>query len=407
MDRKIYAASQLPQSKATHPRRSPTPTLTLLFFTLVIFFTMRFYSIQRGAFVLFAVTPALTLAAPNLDKKPKYFDVQGHRGTRGEMVESTLPAFALALMDGVTTLELDNGITKDGVVMVWHDEEISATKCSDTKPAFANDPDFPYVGKHIANLTLAQIKTLDCGSKRLSGYPQQLKYPGVKLSTMGELFKFAQCVDSKRAIQWNVESKINPEDVNSTRGVDDFVTLQHKEFVKSGYKLSSITYQSFDWRTLVGMKALEPKITTAALVDKTTMSGPNNTTSKWLAGLRPQDFPGTTTGEQLAYAAHSIKAGILSPGAAASGTDPALPGYIPFATKEMIEQAHKLGVAVKPWTVNNMNMADQLLDWGVDGIITDYPTQVRRLVEQRGKDVFPEFSKSAVVKCLKKHVQTI
>lgn len=76
MDRKIYAASQLPQSKATHPRRSPTPTLTLLFFTLVIFFTMRFYSIQRGAFVLFAVTPALTLAAPNLDKKPKYFDVQ-------------------------------------------------------------------------------------------------------------------------------------------------------------------------------------------------------------------------------------------------------------------------------------------------------------------------------------------
>ena len=70
---------------------------------------------------------------------------------------------------------------------------------------------------------------------------QQLRYPGVKLSTLGELFKFAQCVDSKHEIEWNIESKINPEDVTSTRGVDDFVTLQYKEFVKSGYKLSKIT----------------------------------------------------------------------------------------------------------------------------------------------------------------------
>ena len=83
-----------------------------------------------------------------------------------------------------------------------------------------------------------------------------------------------------------------------------------------------------------------------------TIFGPNNTTSKWLAGLRPDDFPGNTAGEQLAYAARSIKAGILSPAAVAAGTDPAFPGYIPFATKEMIEQSHKLGVAVKPWTVS-------------------------------------------------------
>lgn len=82
------------------------------------------------------------------------------------------------------------------------------------------------------------------------------------------------------------------------------------------------------------------------------MFGPNNTTSKWLAGIRPDDFPGNTAGEQLAYAARFIKAGILSPGAVEAGTDPAFPGYIPFTTKEMIEQAHKLGVTVKPWIVS-------------------------------------------------------
>jgi len=71
--------------------------------------------------------------------------VQGHRGGRGEVVENTLPAFAWGLILGVTTLELDNGITKDGVVVVWHDHEIKAEKCVDTKPAviisfYAKDP---------------------------------------------------------------------------------------------------------------------------------------------------------------------------------------------------------------------------------------------------------------------------
>ena len=75
---------------------------------------------------------------------------------------------------------------QDGAVVVWHDEEITAQKCVDTMPVVlssyanlnlilnlfqvANDPDFPYVGKHIVNLTLAQIKTLDCGSKRLPDF---------------------------------------------------------------------------------------------------------------------------------------------------------------------------------------------------------------------------------------------
>jgi len=53
-----------------------------------------------------------------------------------------------------------------------------------------------------------------------------------------------------------------------------------------------------------------------------------------------------------------------------------------------------------------MNVAAQLLDWGIDGIITDYPAQVRRLVEQSGRPVAPQFSEKLVMSCLKKHVQT-
>jgi hypothetical protein len=68
-----------------------------------------------------------------------------------------------------------------------------------------------------------------------------LTYPGTKISTLDELFKFAHCADPERTIQWNIESKINAAIPNSTRGVDDFVTLQHQAFLDSGYRLSHIT----------------------------------------------------------------------------------------------------------------------------------------------------------------------
>ncbi|PPQ62788.1 hypothetical protein CVT24_000482 [Panaeolus cyanescens] len=355
---------------------------------------------------------ALALAAPtqSLLGSSQVFDVQGHRGGRGEVVESTLPAFAWGMIDGVTTLELDNGLTKDGAVIVWHDEEISSEKCRDTKPAFKNDPLFPYIGKHVANLTLAQIKTLDCGSNRLSGYPLQTSYPGTKISTLGELFEFARCVDTGRRLLWNVESKINPVDTNSTRSPEDFVKAQHREFVRSGYKLPQITYQSFDWRSIIQMKALEPRILTAALIDSTTVYGDDGGPSVWLGGVDVAKFPGTTTGQKIANAAKSIKADILSPAAvddSSTAPDPTQAGYVPFTTKDMIEQAHKNGLVVAPWTVNRMNIAEQLLQWGVDGIITDYPDLMRRFIEQKGRAVAPEFPKDRVLKCLNRHIQRV
>ena len=60
-------------------------------------------------------------------------DVQGHRGARGHLPENTLPGFELALKMGVTTLELDVGVTKDGVVVVHHDRGLN--------PAIARGPE--------------------------------------------------------------------------------------------------------------------------------------------------------------------------------------------------------------------------------------------------------------------------
>ncbi|KAL5535130.1 hypothetical protein ACEPAF_3224 [Sanghuangporus sanghuang] len=340
--------------------------------------------------------------------RDKYFDIQGHRGGRGKTVENTLPSFAWGLIDGSTTLELDNGITKDGIVVVWHDENIVAEKCKDTEPAFSGDPDFPYVGKYIANLTFAQLRTLDCGALRQEDYPLQLTYPGTKISTLQETFDFVSCADPNRQILWNIESKIDPIFPDRTKGVQEFVQKQQELFEKSGYK-SSITYQSFDWRTLSEMKKLDPSIITSALIDDETALHPTNASlpSPWLGGIDLSSFPGPSTGEKVAQAAHALGADILSPSAQSFQTpvpDPSMQGYIPFTSSEMVREAHRLGLDVKVWTVNRLNIVEQLMSWDVDGIITDYPGDVRRWAQQQEVPVAPKYPKQRVLSCLEKHL---
>lgn len=90
---------------------------------------------------------------------------------------------------------------------------------------------------------MAQIKTLDCGSLRLDGFPLQLTVPGTKISTMREvrrlvldfwprreadewanaqMFDFVKCATSM-PIMFNIESKTNPVDEGATRSPEDFV----------------------------------------------------------------------------------------------------------------------------------------------------------------------------------------
>lgn len=101
-------------------------------------------------------------------------------------------------------------------------------------------------------------------------------------------------------------------------------------------------------------QALEPRILTAALIDSTTLYGSDGGISPWLGGVDVSKFPGSTTGQKIANAAKSIRADILSPAAvdnSSTAPDPSQAGYVPFTTKEMIEEAHKNGLVVSPWTV--------------------------------------------------------
>lgn len=106
----------------------------------------------------------------------------------------------------MTTLELDIQITQDGHAVATHDRQVSAAKCDDTAPAFPGDPESPYVGGYVKNLTLAQVWTLDCGQP-LAAYPDQRVVEGTRIPLLSEVFAL---VDRYRArnVWFNIETKV-------------------------------------------------------------------------------------------------------------------------------------------------------------------------------------------------------
>lgn len=292
------------------------------------------------------------------------FDLQSHRGGRGEWTEESLAAFANSLKLGVSTLELDTHLTQDGKVIVWHDDTIQANKCVDTSPATPGDAEFPYVGDRVADLSLAQIKTLDCGFKQLPGYPEQDVIEGNRIAELKDVFQLVRDYGAKK-VRFNVETKVE----DGQAGGEGSVALT-KAVVTEIYMAGMsgrTTVQSFDWSTLNYTKKIAPQLPTVAL-----SSG-----DAWLQVGRPGAAP------ELGGIDIDDYDGSLAKAARAQGYDVISPAFA-SVTPKMIAEAHEFGLPVIPWTVNTTADMARLIDLGVDGIITDYPTRLRTLMNGRG-----------------------
>jgi glycerophosphoryl diester phosphodiesterase len=309
---------------------------------------------------------------------PGEFDLQAHRGGRGETTEESLRAFAKSLELGVSTLELDIVITKDRQPLVWHDPMIDPTKCADTAPAFAGDPQYPYVGKLVHDLTLAQIRTLDCG-KLLAGFPGAQVVRNNKVATLPEVFALA---DSYRAnVRYNIETKVEAEKPENSASPSEFVDVILPA-IRSAGKIDQVEIQSFDWRTLPMVRQAEPSIPLVALWDDTTWV-PD---SPWLAGVNPAVVGDPITGATM------VGANILSPGySVPTGLTPRDPNFALVADQAFIERAHALGLKVIPWTIDDADVMRAQIAAGADGIITDYPTRLRGVMAELGMPLPPAY----------------
>ncbi len=292
------------------------------------------------------------------------FDLQAHRGGRGEYTEESLTGFAHALELGVSTLELDLHLSKDGKVVVWHDDTIDAEKCRDTAPVQPGDPQFPYVGARVADLTLAQLKTLDCGYQQLPGFPEQEVVQGNRIAELRDVYELADAYGARK-IRFNVETKVEDGQAGGS-GMEALTRAVVAEVQASGRDRYT-TIQSFDWASLNLVKQIAPRLTLVALAGDAAELGVGQPgAAPQLGGIDIDDYDGS-----VARAAAAAGYDVLSPIATT-------------VTAEMIRDAHRAGLPVIPWTVNTAEDMNDLIDAGVDGIITDYPTLLRAVMEERG-----------------------
>ncbi|NYV78897.1 glycerophosphodiester phosphodiesterase [Streptomyces sp. UH6] len=331
------------------------------------------------------VPAAGTAAASERPPQARQFDLQAHRGGAATTVENTLPAFARALETGVTTLELDVQITEDGHAVVTHDRDVQERNCRDTGPAFPGDPEYPYVpGRtYVKDLTLAQIRTLDCGSLRQAAFPAQTLAPGARMPLLSEVYALVHRYRA-HGVTLNVETKVEAGAPQETAPRERFVRTVIAE-TRRARMVRQVTVQSFDWGALRRVRELEPRLPVVALTNgQQFLQQGVPGASPWLGGLDIDDFEGSLQRRYVA-AAVSLGADAVSPvHGDPQGGGIATPGYVPFTTRELVTAAHAEGMKVVSWTVDDPATVRHLLGLGVDGLITNAPDTVRTVLAEEG-----------------------
>jgi glycerophosphoryl diester phosphodiesterase len=295
------------------------------------------------------------------------FDLQAHRGGRGLFPENTLAAFRGALAIGVTTLETDLAVTRDGVLVISHDPALGSDKVRGPDGRWVSDP-----GPLIRTLTLAELKRYELGrlnpaSNYARSWPEQQPRDGERFPALAELFLLA--ASHPKPVRLNLETKITPTEPANTVDAETFARLVVDAAQRAGVS-GRVTVQSFDWRTLIEVRRIAPDIETACLTiesaDMDTVKADALGASPWHAGLKRDAH-----GNSLPRLVKAAGCGTWSM-------------FWRNLTPEQVLDAHALQLKVLPWTVNDPSDMARLIDWKVDGIITDYPDRLRRVMADKG-----------------------
>ena len=240
--------------------------------------------------------------------------VIAHRGFSGAAPENTLAAFRKGIEIGSDMVELDVHLSRDGELVVIHDETLERTTN----------------GKGmVVDHTLYELKKLDAGS---SFGPQ---FAGERIPTLKEVFDLA-----KGRVLVNVEIK------NPTHKRYSISELSEKTFaaVKKAGMLDKVIFSSFNPAALEWVEGAEPKAWTAFLFHR-----------PWNS---PRDIPGSQE-----YAVLNLRNIYL--------------------TREKVAEIKKAGKRINVYTVNPEQEIRQFVDWGVDGIITNYPDRLIQILQRR------------------------
>ena len=294
------------------------------------------------------------------------FDIEAHRGGRALLPENTLPAFANALSMGVTTLELDVGVTVDGELVISHERGLNPDLARDARGDYVAAPGTPFF-----KLRLDEVRTYDVGQIRPDSayarqFPDQRAVPGTRIPTLKELFALVR-KSGNNCVRFNIETKIDPNHPDESPDPQTFVTLLLGLIDAEGFA-DRVMIQSFDWRTLQLVQQRSPRIPTVYL---TVQRGSGSTialdkATEWMAGFNPVDHGGS-----LPRTIKAAGGAIWSP-------------YFGDVNAALVAEAHGLGLRVVVWTVNKGEDMARMIEIGVDGIISDRPDLLRQAAGTKG-----------------------
>jgi glycerophosphoryl diester phosphodiesterase len=266
---------------------------------------------------------------------PTFFKV-GHRGTRGLMPENTIPAMEKGLTVGANTLELDVHISKDGQVLVYHDESFN--------PDYTSMPDGGDIPKDerkkytFYQMDYPEIRKFIIGRKDYPAFPRQQRMD-CYTPLLGEMIDSVDAFAKAHhlpAPYWLVEIK-------SKERTDGVEQPAPEEFVKlllpvldARHLGRRLIIQSFDRRPLQVIHRQRPDIALGFLTDDKNKSFDDNIRD---LGFTPAFYN---------------------------------PNYH-LVTEALVRQCHDQKILIEPWTVETPEAISQLKSLGVDGIITDYP----------------------------------
>lgn len=265
-------------------------------------------------------------------------DIQGHRGARGLLPENTIPAFLAALEHGVTTLELDLAVTSDGQLVVSHEPWMNHSICTDsTGQDFTEDEARKF---NIYQMSLKQVQRFDCGSKGNPNFADQ-RAMEVSKPSLAEVFDAVDGQMKGGTINYNIEIKSAPEGDNLFHPDPQAFSDLVYSFIDGRVDWQYITIQSFDFRVLRYFHETYPEVRLAALVENQKTPAQNISD----LGFTPDIYS----------------------------------SWYKDLTADDVVDLHNQNVLVVPWTVNEPQDMQMLIDWGVDGIITDFPDRAVQL----------------------------
>ena len=315
--------------------------------------------------LLALITGALLLGLASSDGHA--LDLQGHRGARGLAPENTLAGFAKALSLGVTTLETDIAISRDGVLLISHDLALN--------PDITRGPDGQFLadrGPLIHHTEFDELRRYDVGrlkpGTRYAGqYPEQQAVDGARLPTLDELFALVK-KSGNTEVRFALETKLSPLTPGDTAAPEVFARALVAA-VRAAGLAQRTSILSFDWRTLQVVQREAPEISTVCLTAQQrwldNVAAGSDKVSPWTGGLKFSD--------------HGSVAKLVR----AAGC-PIWSAHFADLDAGQVKQAQALGLQVLAWTVNEAAQIDTVLDLGVDGIVSDRPDRVREAMQRRG-----------------------